>query len=163
MTVIALILKRVLGWVTGLPLSAWIAIAFALTLGFGALQTHRLHAEKKAFATFKTEVKVKGEQAKKDAEKQIAADKRQKEKADEQNKRNSDSLNRELVRMRANNATRSLVPAATATASRPDLACFDRTDVDGALRAFTAGTLELVGEGAKATVDLDTARAWAQR
>jgi hypothetical protein len=60
-------------------------------------------------------------------------------------------------------AGRSLVPAAPAAAVRADLACFDRAELDTAIRSFVAGIVELVGEGEQATLDLDTAKRWGQR
>jgi hypothetical protein len=148
--------------ISAIPMSVWVGLAFGLVLSFSIFQTHRLHKEQKAFTQFQADVKAAGKAAEDAAVKKAAEDKKQKEKTDAENKRTTDSLNHELVRMRANNATRSLVPAATATASRPDLACFDRAELDGALRAFTGGTLEISGECAKATVDLDSAKRWAQ-
>lgn len=45
--------------------------------------------------------------------------------------------------------------------SGPDLACFDRAELDAALRRFAADTAGLVGEGSAAVLDLNTAKNWA--
>jgi hypothetical protein len=67
----------------------------------------------------------------------------------------------ELARVRAA-ARRSVVPPAPEGTKRPDLACFDRAELDAALGAYRRGVAELVGEGAACAVDLNTARRWWQ-
>lgn len=65
-------------------------------------------------------------------------------------------------RLRDANSSRSIVPPATPAASRPELACFDRTELNGALREFTRGLDELIIACESRTIDLNTAKTWAQ-
>lgn len=52
------------------------------------------------------------------------------------------------------------VPAAPAGAPSPDRACFDRTQLDGALRNFAADTAGLIAEGDRGIIGLDTGKHW---
>lgn len=66
-----------------------------------------------------------------------------------------------LDRVRAA-ASRSAVPAAPEGTKRPDLACFDRAQLDAALGEYRREVTELVGEGSACAVDLNAAKAWWQ-
>lgn len=149
-----------------IPLRLYVYAAIALTIvglaWYGDHQRNNYRATKLEYEQFMQSIAAAGEQAKKGAARQAAADQRNKERADAERARNTVSLNRELVRLRANNASRGFVPPAPANSSRPDLAAFDRGEFDRALRAFDAGAIGLAGEGAANTVDLDAAKRWAQ-
>ena len=92
----------------------------------------------------------------------IAQDKKAKETADEAAKRQMATLQRTIVRLRNDRERAPSLPAAPATTSRPDLACFDRAELAGAVGNFEAGMESLIGEGAEAAIGLDTARDWAK-
>lgn len=66
-----------------------------------------------------------------------------------------------LDRVRAA-ARRSAVPPAPEGTRRPDLACFDRAELDRAIGEFRSEVAELVGEGSACAVDLNAAKAWWQ-
>jgi hypothetical protein len=132
------------------------AIILALS-GAVWVQTARLSSANSTIAA----TKVIGKAAEAAAKKKEKDDKRSKEKADEQNRFDTASLRVDLERVQRS-AGRSIVPLGPPGARRPDLVTFDRAELDTALRRFTAGAGDLVGEGAKATVDLNTARKWAQ-
>lgn len=55
-----------------------------------------------------------------------------------------------------------LVPTAAPGASRPNLACYSRADLDTALRTFTGGVGEIVIQSESSTIDLNTAKEWAK-
>ena len=57
-------------------------------------------------------------------------------------------------------AARSILPPAPADSRRPDLACFDRGELDLALRAYREGVGDLVTEGAAFAVSIESAREW---
>ena len=92
--------------------------------------------------------------------KQALRDLKAKERSDENYQRNIARLRADLRRLR--DARPSLLPAAPASSSRPDLACFDRGELDAAIRGYREGVLGLVGEGATAVEGLDEAKAWAR-
>lgn len=146
-----------------LPLWMWLAIALGFSVIFGIVQTNRLKAEKAEHKAFVKITKSLGEEAAKKAAKQTADDKKAKEKADEKNRFDTTALLADIQRLRNNHTRRGYVPVAPAGSSRPELACFDRAELDGALGRFLTGVIDLTGEGAKATVDLNAAKAWAQR
>jgi len=158
-----------------LPFLGWAAVgagAVILVLS-GALwiQGERLDAAQSArdsarreLASFQVETRRLGAAADRAAREQEARDKRAKERADAENKdlrRELDARRRQL-RDRANSAAGSLVPGAKAGAASPGTAAFDRALLDRALRDFEAGVEGLVGEGAEAVIDLDSAKRWAQ-
>lgn len=136
-------------------------------MAFGAVKMHQ-HDEKAyealetQFTTFKESVRVAGEEAKRKADAQVAADKLRKEKADEENQRTNTALRADLERLRSARTGGSVVPAAAPTAKRPDLACFDRGQLERALSEFVESAAGLVGEGDAFRIDLNTAKAWAK-
>jgi hypothetical protein len=99
--------------------------------------------------------------------KQALADIKSKERADEQNRRQHAADIDTITRLRrdADRARGSVVPAAPAGSSRPDLACFDRAELERgngeALGRLREGARRVADKGTAAAVDLDTARAWA--
>ena len=120
-----------------------------------------------AFDQYQAKVRVEGEAAKLRVAQTIAADKFNKERADAENKLRTDSLLADIRRLRNANPARSSLPTAPASSSRPDLACFDRSEyqrADGiAAQQLFAGARELADEGTAATIGLDTAKEWAQK
>lgn len=151
-------------------LAKWgVIVTLALAcMAFGAVKMHQhdevaYDALDLQFSTFKGETQRLGAQAKAEAEAKAAADKRNKDQTDAENKRVTDALLADIKRLRNARAGGSFVPAAPASASRPDLACFDRAELERSIRAFDTGLQGLVDEGSKATVDLNSAKVWAQR
>lgn len=125
------------------------------------VQTDRLDAVKTEYAEFKAGVKVLGEAAQAAADKKAAEDKAKKEKADAYTKKVVADLNATVERLRDERAGSSLLPPAPAGSRSPEIAAFDRAELDGALSSFVERTANLIAEGSKATLDLDTAKAWA--
>ena len=145
-------------------LIAYAAVA-ALVVGLGVavkVQTSRLEAVKTEYTKFKVEVEVLGEAAQKAADAQKASDKLRKEKADAYNKKVVADLNITVKRLRDERAGSSLLPPAPAGSRSPEIAAFNRAELDGALSSFVERTANLIAEGNKATVELDTAKAWAK-
>ena len=71
-----------------------------------------------------------------------------------------DQLNVTAKRLRDLNTNRSYLPPITPSSHRPDLQCFDRAELDTAIRSFDRDIQELVIESESATVDLDTGKKW---
>lgn len=91
--------------------------------------------------------------------KQAMRDLKNKERADENYQRNITRLRADVKRLR--NASASLVPPAPAGSPSPERACFDRADLDAAIRGYREGILGLLEEGGAAIEGLDEARRWA--
>jgi hypothetical protein len=92
--------------------------------------------------------------------------------SDEENSRARDSLAfyaRRLRELTEKSASGSIMPRPPANTTNPSLTCFDRAELDGADATYRAGEAdrrariqEIVRKGAAATVDLDSAKLWAQ-
>lgn len=136
-----------------------------LTIGGGGawtVQGWRLDAANSKYDVFvaKTEALGKAQEAAakvKDAENQSKM-----EKANAENARTKSALAIALNSVRNARPSSSFVPQAPAGAKRPDLICFDRAEYIRADGEFTAEARGLSDEGTTATVDLNTAKTWAQ-
>jgi hypothetical protein len=114
------------------------------------------------FAKFKSDTASAGQQARLAAAGKALKDQARKEAADEKNRRTITALRSDIERMRddRDRARGSGVPPAPAASERPDLAAFDRAELERAYGALVAGLRTLVDECTKAVVDLDTAKQW---
>ena len=82
-----------------------------------------------------------------------------KERADENYTRNLDRLRADVKRLR--DSRPSFLPAPAASAPSPARACFDRPQLERALRELDSGVQDLVREGDEARLGLDAAKqAW---
>lgn len=124
------------------------------------LETAKVQSD---FDKFKADTAKAGEVAQAKASDQTKADKLAKDQADADHARTVAALNLTIDGLRKQRPPGSFVPAAPAGASRPDLICFDRAAYSAADGDFTAGARGLADEGTAATIDLDTAKRWAQR
>lgn len=142
---------------------AWVAGA---AIGFGGawtVQGWRLDALKSEYSSFKGGVAALGEQAKAANAKIALGNLKAKERADEENLRTTATLRADIERLRhdRDSARGSFVPAAPAAARRPDLACFDRDELESAIRELVVEVRGLTDQGDAATLDLNTAKRWA--
>lgn len=115
---------------------------------------------KREYATFVSQVEAAGKKAVEEARKKTADDLKAKENADVENARLRADNAALAKRLRNARASRSSVPSAPASAKRPHLAIFDRTQLDGALRQLDEGISDIVAEGDAARIDLDSAKKW---
>ena len=141
-------------------------IALAALLAFSGMgialkvQSSRLEACKEESATFRAEVKAKGEAAVAEAARINAENAKRKEKSDAERKRLIIANNGLADRLR-DNAARSSLPEASGTSGIPEPACFRRADLDAAIQRFTTGIAGIVTQGDAAVTDLDNAKRWA--
>ena len=136
--------------------------AITLILGISLkVQSSRLESCKAEHKAFVSEVERLGLEAKEKAKQVEAQDKLRKEVADE-NLRKLRIANSELSKRVRDNASASVLPQAPSGSRNPELSCFSRSELDGALSSFTRGTTELIIEGTEATLSLDTVKRWAQ-
>ncbi len=116
----------------------------------------------KKYYTFVAETKAVGEVQERATAAKILSDKLSKDTADATHAVVVSKLNGTIKRLRDEHAGSSLVPAASAGSSSPDIAAFDRTELVGALRRYEEGIERLIAEGDSAIVDLNTAKVWSQ-
>lgn len=160
---------KVTGFVT-IPILGYVAIAALLVIsGLGVavkVQTSRLDALRAEYAQFKGGVEALGLAAKKATAEQEARDKANKEKADAENVHTTATLRADIERLRRDRdgARSRILPQTPGGSKCPDgQACFERAELERALRDYRSAIRGLVDEGSAVTVDLDTAKRWAAK
>lgn len=161
-------MNRLVGIIIGNPaVLLWLVLG---AFGLGAVsaggivwkvQGWRLDAVQAKFDGFVATVKAEGEAAEKLAKAEAAEDKRKKEIADHDYQSRIDSLVADNQRLRNERSRRGYVPAAPAGSRNPEIACFDRADLEQALRRLDEGISGLIDEGDADAVGLNVARRWA--
>lgn len=125
------------------------------------VQSERLGAVQAEYEAFKTQIEVLGREAERKNREKEAKDLSIKEKADNERKillADNASLAR---RLRTQRSDSRFVPPASALATSPSRACFDRTLVESALQRFDDEVTAIVGQGDVARIGLDNAKRWA--
>jgi hypothetical protein len=145
-------------------LIAGAALVSALTVGYFGWRTHERsigRAEVQAtFNDFIANVKAQGEAAEKLAKDKEATDKRIKENIDHEYETTIAGLVADNKRLRKIRSGRRAVPPAPPGSRNPDLACFDRSDLERTLQQLDDGVSSLIGEGDTNTAGLSVAREW---
>lgn len=119
------------------------------------------HGEAK-LAAFEVAVRAEGSAAQKLANDRIA---RERGRTDDTNAKYlvADAGRRAATeRLRKSRPSGDIVPAAATGASDPDRACFDRAQLERALRSLDAGVSQLVDEGDQVALRLKLAVEWAK-
>ena len=142
----------------------WIGIGVVmLVLGLAVwVQTERLDAVKAEYAGFVAKAEAIGREQEAAAKIKDAENKAKQEKANAENARTKSALTIALNSVRNTRPSGSFVPAAAPGAVRPDLACYDRAEYSGATGRLVEGLRGLADESTAATIDLNTAKTWAQ-
>jgi hypothetical protein len=138
-------------------------VAILVLVGAVKVQTSRLESCKQEFEAFQTKVRTLGELQEAETKRKDAANAAAKEKADDQAKRRRAADAAIIRSLRESRPGSSVVPAAPATSSRPDLACFERFDYQRTTGEFIEAVRGLADEGSAATLSLDVAKEWAQQ
>ena len=161
-------MNRLVGMIVGNPgaLLWLLGAAFLIGLSSGAggawwVQGLRLDAVQAKYDGFVATTKAEGEAAQKLADAKAAEDKRKKESSDHEYETTIASLRADVKRMRDDRTRGSFVPAAPAGSRNLGVACFDRAELEQAIRRLDAGVSGLVEQGDADAVGLNTARAWA--
>ena len=162
-------MTKILSLVVGNPmLLLWGAFGiFAFGLASGGsmawkIQGYKLTAAQNEHKAFVAEVKALGDVQN---EKAKAADQLHASIVKEKDNENAvlhDKLNITAQRVRDTNTRVSILPKASSGSASPNLSCFDRAELDNALREFSRATSEIAIEGESATIDLDTGKKWVQ-
>ena len=137
-------------------------VIVGLLVAYGVTMKAERDTLKAEYAEYRTLVAKAAQAAAEESLKKTIEDEKRKEAADAENMR----LNRQLAdaarRLRDARAASNFVPAASPGAASPERACFGRTELERTLQQLDAGIQELITEGDRAVIDLDTARRWAQ-
>ena len=143
----------------GIPLS-WIA-AGILALAVGGYVWH-CEATKRDHAQLVARLEEQAKAQEIANAKEALRQAKNKERTDEEQNRRLADLRRANKRLRDELADTVFVPPAAPGSASSDLACFDREQLNGALRAFAAGVQGLIEEGGEAVIGLDAAKGWAR-
>lgn len=127
-------------------------------------QTMRIQRDmaRNEYSDFRREVALAAQKAAEQALQKTIADEKKKEEADADNLRLRNDLAVLTKRLRDARANSQFLPAAPADSGSPASACFSRPDLERALQRLDAGVSDLLAEGDRAVVDLETAKAWAR-
>lgn len=161
-------MSRLVGLITANPaVLLWLALgAFMVGLSSGGagawwIQGLRLDAVQAEYDGFVATTRAEGEVAKKLAAAAAAEDKQKKEHSDHEYQTTIASLAADIKRLRDARSGSRFVPAPPAGSRRVELACFDRAELERALRDFDTAIQGLVDEGSADSVGLNVARSWA--
>ena len=134
------------------------ALALALLATF--IQTLRLDAEQKAFELFQVQTKAVGDAQEAET---MRIEAKHIEIVKEKNNENiiaHAKLADTAKRLRDTNSRRGYLPSPSDSAASPTVASFDRAILERAIRDFDGEVSELVIEGDKAIIDLNTGKEW---
>jgi hypothetical protein len=140
-------------------------LALVASIGaYGLTMRLQRDAARTELATFKEQVAEAAQRQTEQALKRTIADEQRKEKADAENADTVTRLRADVERLRRERDSRSSsIGTAPAASKCPDgQVCFDRAEFERAYRALVADLRAIADEGAAVTVDLDTAKKWAQ-
>ena len=132
-----------------------VLIAFVMGIGLAWWDGHT------RLVDYQNAVRVVGEAQEERTKARIEDDKRRKQEADNAHKTESARLAGIIAGLRKSRPSSSFVPPAPAASSRPDLACYDRPELERTTGKLIEGLRGLADEGTAAAVDLNTAKAWA--
>lgn len=141
-----------------------VAVAAIITIlaGYGQTMRYQRDSLRVEYSDYRREIAKAAQLAAEQALKKTIEDQEWKGKADADNLRLRGDLAVLTKRLRDARASSNLVPAAASCPDRPASACFQRADLERALQRLDAGVSDLLGEGDRAIVDLETAKKWAQ-
>jgi len=143
------------------------ATCFAFGIAVGAApawkyQAARLDTAKAEYKSFVDQTRLIGEQAQKEAAKKAAQDKLNKERYDAQHKKDI-AANADLARrMLDARSSSDYLSGASASTGDTERSCFNRAQLDSAVRRFDARVSGIIEKGSDAQIGLDTGRAWVQ-
>jgi len=137
-----------------------VAAIVAAVYFFGHHQGYQGEHDK--FVTFQAKVTALGHAQAAKVKAIESANQTLKEKYDAENKR-LEHDNLDLAMQLLNSRTRgSYLPKAAPASKRPDAACFNRLQLESAIRSLDAGVQSLITKGDTAIIGLNAARGWAQ-
>lgn len=143
-------------------IGALVAVIVGALVAGWAVRGYEVEAVQAKFDSFVATTKAEGEAAKKLADAKAESDKKLKENIDASYQTALAALAADNRRMRDARSGISFVPAAAPGSLRPELACFDRAELERSIRDFDRGVSRLIDEGGAKAIGLDSAREWAR-
>jgi len=140
----------------------WIALALLVVAVWGHGWLKGAGHEQAKFAAFEAEVAAEGRAAQKLAADRIAREIARKDASDASYQKALTLAGNDLKRLRDARPIGDILPAAPASSGSPDRACFDRTELERALRSLDAGVSGLAQEGDQIALRLKLAVEWAR-
>ena len=128
-----------------------------------SIQSLRIDALQSQYDAFVDTAKAAGDIAQKQADARAEHDKQLKATSDANYQTAIDNLNADIARLRNARAGRNIVPPSPTNSRRPDLACFDRAELEQAVRNFDSGIQRLVDQGSANTIRLNAAAEWGRK
>ena len=142
----------------------YIIAALVVVAAGGMLSSYTYHHKFKSvqgeYAHFAADVKAKGELAAEHAKVVDADNVKRKELSDDEYNKTLAALTADNERLRNSSARISIVPQASPASKRPELACFDRAELEQATRRLDEGLSGIAAAGDERTIMLNAARAW---
>lgn len=131
--------------------------------GIGAwwIQHLRIQLLQSQYQHIVDQSKVETEIAKKQGENRLLYNQRQQEASNGQYQRNIDQLHVLVSSLQHARTVSSFVPSVSPVASKSDVACFDRSELERTLQQFDGGIQGLITEGDATAFALNNARVWA--
>ena len=148
-----------------------LGLAFAILFGLYEYQGNQFELTKARYAEFTAETKAVGLVKEREGREIHAKHEQSKKDADNENASARAGLivYADELRIAAKNTSGGLLPAAPASSGSPKGTCFDSTELTAAMGGYSEvmgrirqQSTELIIEGAKAVVDLDGSKRWAQ-
>lgn len=141
--------------------TTWLVLTIAIPTGVAWIQTNRLAKVKQELVEFRAAVAAAGQLAEIQTKTKTKQDQTLKESVDAKHKKDVAALSATIIRLRNERASSSFVPPSTTPSSGADVAAFDRPELERAIRSLDTGVQGIADEGSAATLDLNTAKAWA--
>jgi hypothetical protein len=138
-----------------------LGIALALSLVALKVQTARLQSVTADFEVFQNRVAALGKAAEERTKEKESRDKKLKESVDRENKRLRDSNTTLARQLRESRSGRSFVPPAPTGSASPNVATFDRAELESAIQRLDERVSGIIEKGDQAVIDLDSAKRWA--
>jgi hypothetical protein len=128
---------------------------------WGTYKSHRLEAVEDEYERFKGVTQAIGQIYKDKAKAKEAEYKALTKRTDDAHKKDTANLRADADRLRQQlNSGGGGVSGIPPNPERPDLICFDRAELNTAIRQYQSDLLGIAQKGAQATLDLDTAKSW---
>lgn len=138
-------------------------VIVGLLVAYGITMRTERDIARAEYSEFRREVAIAAQAAAEQALKKTIADEKRKEEADADNLRLRGDLDLLTRRLRDTHSDSRFLSAATTCPSSPEEAAKYKAEYERAYRKFVSGLRDLGDECSGETIDLNTAKVWAER